>query len=51
MFDKAIALARFVALAAREHAIDLPIAAAWSRDRLAALADQAQHWLAEPDED
>jgi hypothetical protein len=49
MFDKAIALARFVALAAREHAIDLPIADAWSRDRLAAVADLAQHWLAELD--
>ena len=48
VFDKAIALARFVALATRTHVADLPIEAAWSRDRLTAVADQAQHWLAEP---
>ena len=44
-FDKAIALARFVALHLR-GAVDLPIAGAWSADRLADIADQAQRWLA-----
>jgi hypothetical protein len=43
-FDKAIALARFVVLAAR-HAVDLPIEGAWGPDRLTALADSAERWL------
>lgn len=44
-FDKAIALARFVALAARPT-IDLPIEGAWSRDQLTSVAARAEQWLA-----
>lgn len=44
-FDKAIALARFVQLHARD-AIQLPIEAAYPPDRMADLVAQAQRWLA-----
>jgi hypothetical protein len=44
-FDKAIALARFVVLAA-QPTTDLPIEGAWSRDQLAAVASDAERWLA-----
>jgi hypothetical protein len=43
-FSAAIALARFVRLAAG-RALDLPIEGAWSQDRLASLAGDANQWL------
>ena len=43
-FDKAIALARFVAFTTR-HPIDLPIPEAWSPEQLTAVADRAEQWL------
>jgi len=44
-FDKAIALARFAALA-RRPTRDLPIEGAWSREQLTSVADDADRWLA-----
>ncbi|HEX8114851.1 MAG TPA: hypothetical protein VF516_44275, partial [Kofleriaceae bacterium] len=48
-FSAAIALARFVALAAGRApgppALDLPIEGAWSRDQLTSLAERAKQWL------
>lgn len=44
-FDKAIALARFVAIAVT-RACDLPIESAWSDERLNSLVAQAEQWLA-----
>jgi hypothetical protein len=44
-FDKAIALSRFVEIAAHGK-LDLPALEAWNQDRLSAVADQAERWLA-----
>lgn len=48
-FSAAIALARFVALAAARApgppVLDLPVEGAWSRDQLASLAERAEQWL------